>query len=122
MAELEKFEMVIGGQWVGAVSGKTFESYNPYTAQPWAEIPKGGVADVDGECKRVFRNVTERFEMIVVVRSERGLGEENFVQNNPQGPPVDAVIMPHLFQMLSTNLCVLLTLPSRWARGKLQHR
>ena len=32
--------------------------------------------------------------MIVVVRSERGLGEENFVQNNPQGPPVDAVIMP----------------------------
>ena len=55
MAELEKFEMVIGGQWVGAVSGKTFESYNPYTAQPWAEIPKGGAADVDAAVEAAYQ-------------------------------------------------------------------
>ena len=47
MAELERFSMLIGGQRVGALSGTTFASQNPYTGQPWAEIPDGGPADVD---------------------------------------------------------------------------
>ncbi len=47
MAELERFTMVIGGKAVGALSGKTFQTQNPYTGQPWAEIPDGGPADVD---------------------------------------------------------------------------
>ena len=47
MAELEKFSMLIGGKPVGALSGKTFLSQNPYTDQTWAEIPDGGPEDVD---------------------------------------------------------------------------
>ncbi len=47
MAELERFQMLIGGKGVDAQSGKTFESQNPYTGQPWAVIPDGGAADVD---------------------------------------------------------------------------
>ncbi|MBV9919378.1 MAG: aldehyde dehydrogenase family protein, partial [Pseudonocardia sp.] len=47
MAELEKFSMLIGGKAVGALSGKTFQSQNPYTGEPWAEIPDGGPEDVD---------------------------------------------------------------------------
>jgi acyl-CoA reductase-like NAD-dependent aldehyde dehydrogenase len=47
MAELERFKMVIGGKGVDALSGRTFESQNPYTVQPWAVIPDGGPADVD---------------------------------------------------------------------------
>jgi aldehyde dehydrogenase (NAD+) len=31
MAELEKFSMLIGGKPVAALSGKTFQSQNPYT-------------------------------------------------------------------------------------------
>jgi acyl-CoA reductase-like NAD-dependent aldehyde dehydrogenase len=47
VSELESLQMVIGGKAVGAVSGKTFESQNPYTGQSWALIPDGGDEDVD---------------------------------------------------------------------------
>ncbi|WP_414637644.1 aldehyde dehydrogenase [Actinomycetospora sp.] len=39
--------MLVGGQAVGAVSGKTFRSQNPYTGQSWAVIPDGGDEDID---------------------------------------------------------------------------
>ena len=39
--------MFIGGEWVDARSGATFESINPFTAQPWATIPRAGAEDVD---------------------------------------------------------------------------
>jgi acyl-CoA reductase-like NAD-dependent aldehyde dehydrogenase len=45
--DVEHFRMLIGGQAVGARSGATFESQNPYTGQPWAVLPDGGPADVD---------------------------------------------------------------------------
>lgn len=45
--ELRQFRMLIGGKAVGAASGATFESHNPYTGQPWALVPDGGPADVD---------------------------------------------------------------------------
>ncbi len=47
MAALEQFRMTIGGKAVDAISGKTFESQNPYTGQPWAVVPDAGPADVD---------------------------------------------------------------------------
>ena len=37
--ELTHYQMYVGGTWVEAASGEAFESYNPYTAQPWALIP-----------------------------------------------------------------------------------
>ncbi|WP_373695076.1 aldehyde dehydrogenase [Actinomycetospora aeridis] len=40
--------MLIGGESVDAISGRTFSSENPYTGQAWAEIPDGGTEDVDG--------------------------------------------------------------------------
>ena len=39
--------MFIGGEWVDARSGATFESINPFTAKPWATIPRAGAEDVD---------------------------------------------------------------------------
>ncbi|MGQ0479566.1 MAG: aldehyde dehydrogenase [Pseudonocardia sp.] len=47
MAGLERFRMVIGGTPVDAISGRTFESQNPYTGEPWAVVPDGGPEDVD---------------------------------------------------------------------------
>ncbi|HWN31129.1 MAG TPA: aldehyde dehydrogenase [Pseudonocardia sp.] len=48
MAEqLERFQMVIGGKPVDALSGRTFESQNPYTGGPWARVPDGGPEDID---------------------------------------------------------------------------
>jgi aldehyde dehydrogenase (NAD+) len=45
--QLERFQMVIGGKPVDALSGKTFESQNPYTGEPWAQVPDGGPEDID---------------------------------------------------------------------------
>ena len=47
MADVERFSMLIGGKQVGALSGRTFRSQNPYTGEAWAEIPDGGPEDVD---------------------------------------------------------------------------
>jgi aldehyde dehydrogenase (NAD+) len=45
--ELEEFKLFIGGKSVDALSGKTFESQNPYTGKPWARIADGSPEDVD---------------------------------------------------------------------------
>lgn len=44
---LQPFQMSIDGRRVGAVSGRTFTSYNPYTGEPWAEVPDAGAEDAD---------------------------------------------------------------------------
>jgi acyl-CoA reductase-like NAD-dependent aldehyde dehydrogenase len=44
---LARFQMCIGGEWVDALSGKTFESLNPALGQPWAELPDADEADVE---------------------------------------------------------------------------
>jgi (Z)-2-((N-methylformamido)methylene)-5-hydroxybutyrolactone dehydrogenase len=44
---MQKYHMLIGGQLVEPASGTWFESINPFTAQAWALIPRGGKEDVD---------------------------------------------------------------------------
>src|SRR3954454_731852 len=44
---LKTYRMLIGGHWVEAQSGETFESVNPFTGQPWASIPRASASDVD---------------------------------------------------------------------------
>jgi acyl-CoA reductase-like NAD-dependent aldehyde dehydrogenase len=40
-------KMLIGGEWVGAISGKTFPVYDPADGQLIVEVPAGAAADVD---------------------------------------------------------------------------
>ena len=47
MADLEQFQMTIAGKLVDAVSGRSFESTNPFTGESWSLIPDGGEEDVD---------------------------------------------------------------------------
>ena len=47
MSDLKSYKMLIGGEWVDAAGGETFESMNPYTGKNWAEIPRGQAEDVD---------------------------------------------------------------------------
>src|SRR5437867_11361734 len=42
-----KHRMLIGGEWVDPASGQWIESVNPFTASPWALIPRGGKEDVN---------------------------------------------------------------------------
>src|SRR5437762_868565 len=44
---MNKHRMLIDGERVDAQSGEWLESFNPYTAKPWALIPRGQKADVD---------------------------------------------------------------------------
>jgi aldehyde dehydrogenase (NAD+) len=46
-AALRGYSMYIGGEWVQARSGATFETINPFTGQAWATVPDGGAEDVD---------------------------------------------------------------------------
>jgi len=39
--------MLIGGQWVDAQSGKTFDTYNPATGEVLARVAEGDRADID---------------------------------------------------------------------------
>jgi aldehyde dehydrogenase (NAD+) len=45
--EPRRYRMLIGGEWVDARSGETFESVDPFTGRVWAEIPNAGPEDVD---------------------------------------------------------------------------
>ena len=45
--DMRHYQMLIGGEWVAAQSGRTFESINPYTGKAWAVVPEAGEADVD---------------------------------------------------------------------------
>ena len=44
---MQHYRMYIDGRHVDPVSGAWFESHNPYTGEPWAEIPRGNAEDVD---------------------------------------------------------------------------
>jgi len=45
--ELKRYQTYIDGKWVDAVSGNTFQTFDPYTGEPWALIPECEKADVD---------------------------------------------------------------------------
>src|SRR4051795_13682199 len=45
--QLEEFRLFIDGKTVDALSGRTFESLNPYTGRAWARLADGGPDDVD---------------------------------------------------------------------------
>ncbi len=44
---MNRYQMLIGGEWVDATGGETFETDNPYLGAPWALVPRSRPADVD---------------------------------------------------------------------------
>ncbi|MEP7352181.1 MAG: aldehyde dehydrogenase [Acidobacteriota bacterium] len=44
---MEKYKLLIDGQWLEPQSGEWFETQNPFTGAPWAMIPKCGKPEVD---------------------------------------------------------------------------
>jgi aldehyde dehydrogenase (NAD+) len=46
-APLKTYQTYIDGKWVDAASGKTFQTFDPYTGEPWALIPECDKVDVD---------------------------------------------------------------------------
>lgn len=46
-AVLDTFQLHIDGRQVPAASGKTFDTIDPYTREPWARVPDAGMQDMD---------------------------------------------------------------------------
>ena len=44
---VREYKMLVGGEWVDAHSGATFETVNPYTGRVWATAPDADAVDVD---------------------------------------------------------------------------
>ena len=55
---LPRFDAFIDGQKFAPQSGDYFESINPYTSQPWAEIARCGEAEVNAAVEAAYRAFT----------------------------------------------------------------
>lgn len=44
---LKHYQIFIGNDWRESATKESFESFNPYTGEPWAHIPKCDARDVD---------------------------------------------------------------------------
>lgn len=54
-ATVQDFTNLIGGEPVGARGGATFESFDPFTGEPWARIPRCTAADVNAAVEAAHR-------------------------------------------------------------------
>ncbi|HXG80464.1 MAG TPA: aldehyde dehydrogenase [Sphingomicrobium sp.] len=55
---MDRYRMYIDGEWVDPASGEWFDSYNPYTGKPWAQIARGGKEDADRAVEAAYRAFT----------------------------------------------------------------
>src|SRR5687768_7262265 len=44
---IEQFEFYVDGRFTPAASGETYRSLDPFRGRDWAEVPRGGLEDVD---------------------------------------------------------------------------
>jgi aldehyde dehydrogenase (NAD+) len=53
--KLKEYQTYIDGKWCDAASGKKFQTFDPYTGEPWALIPECDAKDVDKACEAAWR-------------------------------------------------------------------
>ncbi len=58
-ASLDKLSMFINGVPSAPASGEYFETFDPFTAQPWALVPRGTAEDADRAVQAAHRAFTE---------------------------------------------------------------
>src|SRR5207245_9907933 len=56
---MQRYPLYIDNRQDEAASGQWFESYNPYTGEPWAQIAQGNADDVDRAVRAAHRAFTE---------------------------------------------------------------
>ncbi|MFO1320493.1 MAG: aldehyde dehydrogenase [Burkholderiales bacterium] len=55
---MQKFQLYIDGKFVDAAKGQWFDTFNPYTGKPWAQVAKGDAEDVDRAVQAAHRAFT----------------------------------------------------------------
>ncbi len=56
---MRKHQLYIDGQFVDPAAGKWFESFNPYTGEPWTLIAQGDATDADRAVQAAHRAFTQ---------------------------------------------------------------
>lgn len=51
---MKKYQMYIGAEWKDPSSGEYIESQNPFTGQPWAQIPRGTAEDANAAVNAAY--------------------------------------------------------------------
>ena len=54
-SKIRAYQTFIDGAWCDAASGKSFETFDPYTGEAWATIPECDKSDVDRACEAAQR-------------------------------------------------------------------
>jgi acyl-CoA reductase-like NAD-dependent aldehyde dehydrogenase len=58
--QVTAYNLYIGGAWVPAADGATFDTVNPATGDAWARVPDGGEADVDAAVRATQTALADR--------------------------------------------------------------
>ena len=58
MAALKRYQHYINGEWVNPCKNEWIISYNPYSGEPWAEIPRGDAIDADRAVSAAAKSFT----------------------------------------------------------------
>lgn len=58
MADIERYDMLIDGAWIGASDGATFDSINPATGEVWSKVPEATADDVNRAVEAAYRAFT----------------------------------------------------------------
>jgi (Z)-2-((N-methylformamido)methylene)-5-hydroxybutyrolactone dehydrogenase len=69
---MQRYQLYIEGRYVDPAGGKWFDTYNPYTGEPWAQVPQGDREDVDCAVRAAHRALTES-QWPQFTPSQRGL-------------------------------------------------
>ncbi len=56
---MQKHQHYIDGKFVDPASGKWFESFNPFTGEPWTLIAQGDATDADRAVQAAHRAFTQ---------------------------------------------------------------
>src|SRR5215813_12950005 len=54
-SQLKAYQTYIDGKWCDAASGKSFQTFDPYTGEAWATIPECAKVDADRACEAAAR-------------------------------------------------------------------
>jgi len=69
---MQRLQMYIDGKFTDAASRKWFDTYNPFTGKPWAQVAQGGEEDVDRAVKAAHRAFSEG-PWPQLIASQRGM-------------------------------------------------
>jgi vanillin dehydrogenase len=67
---MENYKMFIGGEWVDALSGATFDDFNPYSGELYAKVAKGDARDADRAMTAAFAARKEWAAAPAIVRAQ----------------------------------------------------